>query len=50
MSTNQSLLHLPHRHRLPQDQIEYLKYVIEHCQMLIQQIQAQIDAGETFDS
>lgn len=33
-----------------QDQIEYLKYVIEHCQKLIQQIQAQIDAGETFDS
>ena len=33
-----------------QDQIEYLKYVIEHCQKLIKQIEAQRAKGETFDS
>jgi hypothetical protein len=33
-----------------QDQIGYLEFVIEHCQKLIRQIEAQIEAGETFDS
>jgi hypothetical protein len=33
-----------------EDQIAYLEYVIEHCQKLIKQIEAQIAKGETFDS
>jgi hypothetical protein len=33
-----------------EDQIGYLEYVIEHCQKLIEQIKAQINKGETFDS
>ena len=33
-----------------QGQIEYLQYVIEHCQERIARLQRQIDAGETFDS
>ena len=33
-----------------EDQIAYLEYVIEHCQKLIKQLEAQIAKGETFDS